>query len=137
MERFYVDTSIWRDYYEDRRDGIRPLGEFAFRFLLTCKAKRYKVLYSKWVVNELKNRYDKNKIKEIFSILSGLLEEVNLNNEQAKETKRLKNQLKSIPIADIIHAILARDNNAIVISRDKHFQELDFIAETRKPEDII
>lgn len=25
-KKFYVDTSVWRDYFEDRSDGIRPFG---------------------------------------------------------------------------------------------------------------
>ena len=27
--RFYLDTCIWRDYYENRSDNFRPLGEWA------------------------------------------------------------------------------------------------------------
>ena len=32
-KKFYLDTAIWRDYFEDRGDGTRPIGEFAFQFL--------------------------------------------------------------------------------------------------------
>ena len=27
--KYYLDTSIWRDYYENRSDKFRPWGEWA------------------------------------------------------------------------------------------------------------
>ena len=72
-EKFYLDTAIWRDYFEDRKDGIRPLGEFAFQFLKNCEKKGCKVLYSELVVYELKRDYSDEKIKMVFSSFQNLL----------------------------------------------------------------
>ena len=30
MKRYYFDTCIWRDYFEDRKDKFRALGDLAF-----------------------------------------------------------------------------------------------------------
>ena len=35
---------------------------------------------------------------------------------------------------DVLHIIMAKDNNAILISRDKHILELNIC---KKPEDLI
>lgn len=45
-KRFYIDTSIWCDYFEDRNDGIRPLGLFAHNFLNRGRKKNYVILVS-------------------------------------------------------------------------------------------
>ena len=52
MMKYYFDTSIWRDYYENRSDGLRPLGDFAFELLKKIKALRDTVLYSELTIKE-------------------------------------------------------------------------------------
>lgn len=32
-EKYYLDACIWRDYFENREDRFRPLGEWAFRLV--------------------------------------------------------------------------------------------------------
>jgi predicted nucleic acid-binding protein len=135
-ETYYVDTSIWRDYYEDRSDGIRPLGEFAFRFFSYCIESEIIILYSELVLEELGTAYNKNEIKKIMDIVSGLLEKVENPNEQQKlDAKRLKKKF-NIPFADAMHAILARDNEAILVSRDRHFNELREVVVIKYPEEV-
>ena len=72
QQKFYLDTAIWRDYFEDRRDGIRPLGEFAFQFLKNCEKKGCKVLVSDTVILELKVYFSEEDIKQIFLRFRGL-----------------------------------------------------------------
>lgn len=50
MKKFYLDTSIWRDYFEDKKNGIKPLGEFAFQFLRQCIEKGVEIIVSDIVV---------------------------------------------------------------------------------------
>ncbi|MFT7615376.1 MAG: putative nucleic acid-binding protein [Candidatus Woesearchaeota archaeon] len=42
-----------------------------------------------------------------------------------------------ISLGDALHAILARDNNCILVTRDKHFQKITPICIPYKPEEII
>jgi len=42
-----------------------------------------------------------------------------------------------VPFFDALHAVLARDNKAIMVTRDKHFDELLDITKYKKPEEII
>src|SRR3989344_2372062 len=128
-EKFYLDTAIWRDYFEDRKDGIRPLGEFAFQFLKNCEKKGCKVLYSELVVYELKRDYSDEKIKMVFSSFQNLLVKVNISHEQHLEAKELTKQKKDSHQSDILHAVLARDNKAVLVARDVHFECLRDLVE--------
>jgi predicted nucleic acid-binding protein len=136
--RYYLDTSVWRDYYENRSDGLRPLGDFAFDLLKRIKSEKDIVVYSELTIKELARDFDEETIKELFSILLGydLLEKVEIRDEQIKEAKELS--LKTgVHLSDCIHSIVARDNDAILIARDKHFEALRNIVEIRKPEDLL
>ncbi len=136
QRRFYLDTAIWRDYFEDRGDGIRPLGEFAFQFLKNCEKKDYRVLYSGLVVQELKSDFSKERMAEVFSSFRHILLEVSISNEQMAEARKVSSSMEETHLKDALHAILARDNKAIMITRDQHFAALTSIVEIAKPEDI-
>jgi hypothetical protein len=136
QKKFYLDTAIWRDYFEDRKDGIRPLGEFAFQFLKNCEKKGCTVLYSGLVVEELKSDYPKERVAEVFSSFKHFIVEVPISNEQISEARKVVSSVKGTHIKDVIHAILARDNCAVMITRDKHFDALAHFVEVAKPEDI-
>jgi len=91
--KFYVDTSVWRDYFEDRKDKLRK-------------------------------DYSDEKIKLVFSSFKHFLEIVPISNKQYLESKRLaKVKIESHEL-DILHAVLARDNKAVLITRDFHFETL-------------
>ncbi len=136
MKRFYLDTSIWRDYFEDRSDGLKPLGEFAFQFLKNCEKYGYRVLYSDLVVQELRSDYSKEKLAAVFFPFKHFLEEVQISSEQVSEARRISSTVEGTHVKDVLHAILARDNEAVMITRDKHFDVLVQIVEVEKPEDI-
>ncbi|MEW6295646.1 MAG: PIN domain-containing protein [Candidatus Diapherotrites archaeon] len=138
QKRFYVDTSVWLDYYGDRKDGIRPLGEFAFKFFKHCNENNCKVFFSDFVLFELKEFFPEKEIKILFSVIKkNLLMKVSVSEKQLMEANKIKKVFKEIPLNDIIHAIMARDSNAVLISRDKHFEDLSAIVECRPPEEII
>jgi len=90
------------------------------------------------IVEELSKDFGKETIIKIFSIMmeEGLLKKVEIKEKQIKEAVRLRNNLK-IPFGDVLHAILARDNNAIMVTRDRHFEEVQNIVNIKKPEELI
>ncbi len=136
VQRFYLDTAIWRDYFEDRRDSIRPLGEFAFQFLKNCEKKGCIVLYSETVVHELKRDYSDERLKQVFSSFEHFLEIVPISNEQYLQAKKLAKVKTESHESDILHSILARDNKAVLITRDFHFEVLQDIVEIKAPEEV-
>ncbi len=136
--RFYLDTAIWRDYFEDRTDGIRPLGEFAFQFLKNCEKKGCTVLVSDTVVLELRIYFPEEKVRQIFSSFHGIIRNIEATKEQVAEarTEWLQRE-KRIPFKDVLHAVLAKHHSAVLIARDNHFfDELFSLVEVEKPEDI-
>ncbi len=136
IETYYLDTSVWMDYYEDRKDPSKNIGELAFRLLKKLLASKSKILVSTFLLKELETAYSLEKIRGIFFPFQGLIETAGLSEEQREEARIIAKE-REIPRGDVIHAILARDNDAILVSRDKHFQKLKDICEVMKPEELI
>lgn len=138
MPNYYLDTCIWRDYYENRSDRFRPLGEWALKLLNHIIENKDVIFYSELIINELKTRYNDKEINNIFEIIDkrGLLMRVNISSIQVKEAAKLCKE-RNVAFGDALNAILARDNKLILVSRDKHFLELTDVAEIKKPEDLI
>ncbi|MBI2047107.1 PIN domain-containing protein, partial [Candidatus Pacearchaeota archaeon] len=44
---------------------------------------------------------------------------------------------RDIPLFDALHALLARDQRATLVTRDKHFEKLSDIISYKKPEELI
>lgn len=138
MKRFYVDPNSGLDFALNRSDGVRPLGEFAFQFFKKCIRNRWKVLYSNAVLSELGRKMSPEQIEErCFKIISaqGLLMKVCHADRQVAEAKAISKNEK-LPFIDTLHAIIARDNNAVIISRNFHFERLLKIAKVFLPEEI-
>lgn len=138
LNKYYIDACIWRDFHENREDKFRPLGEWAFNLFRMIRETKSKVLYSNIVVEELSKAYDANEIKEIFKIVEqdGLLEKAEIRKEQIQEAARLKRE-RGLPFTDLLHAIIACDNGAIMVTRDVHFEDFEDIVTIRKPEDLF
>ncbi|MBI4053588.1 MAG: hypothetical protein HY394_06150 [Candidatus Diapherotrites archaeon] len=136
-KRFYVDTSVWRDYFEDRSDGLRPLGMFAFDFLKQCVENDSLILYSDLVVMELGHDYSSERIGQMFAPFNENILRLEISAGQISEAKRLSLEIKGAHYADILHALVARDNRAVMVSRDGHFQSLTGIVEVLLPEEVI
>ena len=115
---------------------MRPLGEFAFSFLKNCGKNGCTVFYSDLVVQELKEDYSDEQIRELFSPFRVFLVEVVISNEQILEARKISSSVKGTHVKDVIHAVLARDNCAVMITRDRHFDVLTGLVEVSKPEDI-
>ena len=138
MRKFYVDTNIWLDFALDRRDSVRPLGELALQFFKKCLRERWQILYSDAVVMELGRKLAPEEIEErCFKIVSveGLLVKVPYSKSQAAEAKNISIR-KKLPFLDTLHAIIARDNNAMVVSRNFHFEGLLDIVSVYSPEEV-
>ncbi len=52
------------------------------------------------------------------------------------EEMRRVGQRVDVPMKDILHAIVARDNDAILVSRDRHFRQIAHITKAFIPENL-
>lgn len=133
---FYPDTNIWRDYFEDRKDNMKPLGEFAFRFLQECLERKIPLLVSTLVVSELRHYYSAPRIEQVFEPYAAIIVKVEITREEHESAKKLSHVVRGSHYADILHAIIARNHSAILVTRDKGFIHLADLVEVVNPEEI-
>ena len=137
-KRFYLDTSIWLDLIEERNESNLPKSKLAKEFLNKIISKNYWIIYSEIISDELKSLgytdYDiENLIARPFKdiiIVAYFIQEF------FGKAKDLSNK-REIPVLDALHALIARDQKAILITRDKHFKRLIDIVKSKKPEEIL
>lgn len=138
-KRYYLDTCIWRDFYENRfgHKG-EPLGSHANQLFVKLIKGKDKIIFSDFVVKELKKDFNEQEISEMLTILflSKVLERVGFSEEDYKEAKKIALE-RNIPAGDALHAIIARNNNSIFVSQDKHAVKLKDIAKVMKPEQVV
>jgi len=134
--KYYFDTSIWFDYFENRNDRFRPLGEWAFALLAQIRERKDILLISDVVLQEFAVKFTELQIKDLLKPFVSMLVEIAATDEQNREAGIIA-RIRKLPRADALHAVLARDNDAILVSRDNHFGILCDITQVRKPEDLI
>jgi len=131
--KFYPDTSIWLDFFEKRGHE----REIAKRFFKKMIVKESKIIFSEAIRDELiKYGFYQENLNYLLSIFKNNLVYVQFNKEQFGKANDLAIK-RNIPRLDTLHALLARDNKAILVSRDRHFDKLLDIVHYKKPEDII
>ena len=132
-DNYYFDTSIWLDYYEKRGQN----GKHALNLIMKIANEDCKIFYSDLNIKELKNiGYSNQEIINLFSIAKTNRVHVHIYREQVEESRNTAKK-REVPNSDVLHAILCRDNNLQLISRDVHFEKLKDISEAKKPEEFI
>jgi predicted nucleic acid-binding protein len=135
--KYYLDTSIWMDVYEDRKGyNNEPLGDYGLKLLALIKAKESKIVITDLLISELEVRYTIAEINGMIKPFELIIEKIISTKKQKLEAKKIAEE-RNLPYGDTLHSIIARDNNLILITRDKHFRELIDISKYYKPEEII
>ncbi|MBW2994912.1 PIN domain-containing protein [Candidatus Woesearchaeota archaeon] len=136
--KYYIDACIWRDYFENRSDKYRPLGDWALTLIKKIIDNENDfVIYSDLIEDELLDFFTEKQVFDILSIVPAeIMIKVKVSMEQFKRAKSISRKLK-IPLQDTVHAIVAAKNNSILVTRDKHFYEMQNIVVIRKQEDLI
>ncbi len=133
-EIVYLDTNIWLDLYYQRNDRV----EIAEKLFMHIIEHEVLVIYSDLLLDELKHQYlSKTEISTLISQVPVLLKrKAHIYSFQNIEARNLL-RLRKLPFADCLHAIIARDNQAVMITRDHDFQKLKDIVISKQPEEII
>lgn len=136
-QKYYLDTSIWIDLYEDRRGyNKEPLGDYALKLISLIKAKKCPLIITDLLIKELEMNYSVEEINGMMKPFENIIEKITTTKKQRDEAEKIAKERK-IPRGDALHAILARDHDLILATRDKHFRELEDISKHHKPEDFI
>ena len=95
------------------------------------------ILYSEVIIVELGKHIKPAEIDEkCFRIVAEekLLLKVYLSKMQSVEAEEISKRY-NIPFADALHAVIARDSKAVIVSRDLHFEKLSNIVKSFLPEE--
>ena len=136
-EEYIIDTSIWVDLYEDMKDyNNEPLGNYAFKLLVKIKAKESAIVLTDFLIRELETIYSVAEINGMFKPFEKIIKKIIATEKQWEEAKKIAKE-RDVPAGDALHVIIARDNNFILVTRDRHFRELEDISKHYKPEELI
>ena len=136
-EEYIIDTSIWVDIYEDRKGyNNEPLGDYAFNLLVKIKAQEKIIVLTDFLTKELETLYSAAEINGMFKPFEKIIKKIIATEKQREESKKIAKE-RDVPAGDALHAIIARDNDLILVTRDRHFRKLEDISKHYKPEDLI
>ncbi len=137
QKRFYLDTCIWLDFYEDRKGYCNEsLGTPVFRFFSLIIKRGDKIIISDIVLDELGTHYLREKLTSMLLPFMKIIEKIKMKKEQFREAIILSKE-RNVPLGDAMHVVLSRDNNCILVTRDNDFRKLQDIAPYYKPEELV
>ena len=121
--QYLIDTSIWVDLYENRTGyNGEPLGDYAFKLLSLIKTNQDKIIITDFIIKELEANYSIEQIRGMMNPFEDILEKIISSEKQRNEARKISAE-RNLPKGDALHAIMAGDYSAILVSRDKHFRE--------------
>ena len=90
MEKYYVDTSIWIDLYEDRNGyNNEPLGDYATKLFYFIREKNHKLIISDILIKELGVYYSTAEINGMMKPFEDLIEKIFVTEKQSKEADKI------------------------------------------------
>ena len=136
-KRYYFDTSIWLDFLENRNEPNFPKGNRVEELIRKITASDSRIVWSGAIMDELSiQRADQEKIEYSIDFLKNILIFVECTDRQWRRARDLSSR-REVPLFDALHALIARDWKATIVTRDKHFEKLTDIVKYEKPEDLI
>ena len=137
MVNFYLDTSIWLDLFENRNEPNFPKCENAKKLIAKIIQDNNRIIVSNNNFFELITLgYTKYEIKLSLNQFGRTIYYVWSTGKQFRKAKDLALK-RNVPKRDALHALIARDNKAILITLDTHFQNLIDIVKIKQPRDFI
>lgn len=112
------------------------MGEWALKLLNNILEDEDVILISELVRDEMLKFIRIEELDNLLKPFKGRIIFIILSDEQFNEAK-LFSRKYSLTIHDALHAVLAKDNDAILITRDKHFESISDILCVKKPEELI
>lgn len=134
--RFYIDTNIWVDWFEDRK-GFHgePLGEYAEKLLTKIRVEKNYIVVSSIIMDELQKKYSMAQINGMMKQFEECILFVEITQECTEHALHISHH-RNIPFGDAIHAILCQKHRFILVTRDKHFYKTLDITPFYRPEEI-
>lgn len=136
QKRFYFDTSIWLDFLEDRNEPNFPKSDWANELIKKIKIKGDEIIFSDINMIELvRAGYSEFKIDDVLNKLENIAR-VESTEKEIGMSKDLAFK-RNVPKGDALHALIARNNRAILITFDHDFQRLLDIIKPHRTNDLL
>lgn len=135
--RYYFDTSIWLDLFESRDEWHLSKGKIAAALMQKIITRGERIVYSDAIVQELgKLGYGFFELERKFSDFLPLLLFAEYSLRQMAHAREIAKR-REVPLFDVLHALIAKEHNAILVSRDRDFRQLSDIVTCRSPEEVM
>ena len=110
-ELIYIDTNVWIDFFLNRNDRLRPLGDFAHELFIKTIQCKYKLVISDWLLKELTktNHIDSYKKLEEQLLILNKIQYIKTKTEDITSAKENKHW------HDALHEILAIKSKAVYL----------------------
>lgn len=133
---FYFDTSIWLDFLEDRNEPNFPKSEWIKKLVKSIILNDDKLLISDLNLIELEHLgYSIYFIEETIQEFGDRFIKIEASEDELGRARDLANK-RNIPRNDALHALIARNNHAILITLDRHFNEIKDICIPHSPREF-
>jgi hypothetical protein len=141
---FYVDSCIYLNLWQKEGDENfgKPYWEIAKEFFEKVENKKSVIYYSGFILKELKyilTEVEYHKKREVFNSNSCFMKE-SLTKEEYEEARKIEDEINGeIGFYDIMHILISRKTNSILITRDKKLIEVSnrLGVKAKKPEEIL
>lgn len=141
-ESYYVDTCIYLNIWQKETVNGVELWKLAKELFDKLEESESIIYYSGFVLKELKyilTEKEFNQKRDLFNSNPKFIKET-LTEKEYEEARKIESQIKGeMGFYDIMHMLLARKTNSILITRDRNLIEVanKFGVETKKPEEIL
>ncbi len=123
-QKIIVDTSVWIEYFKNNKQYVPILDDnLNLENIIICGI----------IISELLQGVKGSKEHDMLSSAIGAIPYIECMFDDWVKTGKILHDLKkngiSIPLTDVLIATIAIRNNASVLTLDKHFREISFVAD--------
>jgi predicted nucleic acid-binding protein len=118
---YYVDTCIYLNLWWKEEIGSLKVWRYAKDFLENAESNHNIIYYSGYILKELLHKLSKEEFdikKEMFEFTNNY-KKITMNEEEYEKARKIEKEIGvEISFFDIIHMLLAKKTNSILVTRD-------------------
>ncbi|MBI5065099.1 PIN domain-containing protein [Candidatus Woesearchaeota archaeon] len=139
---FYVDSCIYLNLWQKEEVNGIPFWRFAKEFFEKYNSENFIIYYSGFLLKELTFILSESEFEEKRSLFaySRNFKKIILSREEFDQARKIESEEKyEISFYDIIHMLLAKKTNSILITRDSKLliTAKKYSVEAKKPEELL
>ncbi|MBI4116542.1 PIN domain-containing protein [Candidatus Pacearchaeota archaeon] len=140
-KRYYVDTCIYLNLWQKEEVKGMKLWKYAKDFFEEIDEKDSVVYYSGFVLEELMNILSKEKFESerVLFEFSPNFKKAFLSEDELQKARQIEKDTENkISFFDIIHMLLAKKTNSVLITRDRKLIQISerYGIEAKRPEEL-